>query len=137
MANRILKFSQVLVKITNKIPLFSCKKSKQTYTQRQHVTVLGLMKYLRTDYRRVIETLDLMPEVKQVIGLNRLPHYTTIHKFLQRFTRYRFDRLLDHTVDLFKTGLVTLAIDGTGFSSTCSSEYSRLEPRSLGNSCKA
>ena len=123
MANKLLKFSQILVKVTRKIPLFSCKKSKKTYTQRQHITVLGLMKYLRTDYRGVIEQLDLMPEVRQAIGLNQLPHFTTIHKFLQRFNRYRFDRLLDQTVDLFETGPVTLAIDGTGYSSTYSSEY--------------
>ena len=81
------------------------------------------MKYLRTDYRGVIEQLDLMPEVRQVIGLARLPHFTTIHKFLQRFNRYRFDRLLDRTVDLFNVGSIVLAIDGTGFSSTYSSEY--------------
>jgi len=81
------------------------------------------MKYLRTDYRGVIETLDLMPEVRQAIGLNQLPHFTTIHKFLQRFNRYRFDRLLDQTVDLFKAGPCMLAIDGTGYSSTYSSEY--------------
>lgn len=129
MASRLLKFSQVFVKITKNIPLFSCKKSKRTYTQRQHLAVLGLMKYLRTDYRGVIETLDLMPNVKQVIGLNRLPHYTTIHKFLQRFTRYRFDRLLDQTVDLFNTGSVTLAIDGTGYSSTYSSEYYKVRAK--------
>ena len=129
MANRILKFSQILVKITRKIPLFSCKKSKKVYTQRQHIAVLGLMKYLRTDYRGVIEQLDLMPEVRHAIGLSRLPHFTTIHKFLQRFTRYRFDRLLDRTVDLFNVGPVTLAIDGTGFSSTYSSEYYKVRTR--------
>ena len=129
LANRILKFSQVLTNITRKVPLFSCRKSKKLYTQRQHITVLGLMKYLRTDYRGVIDALDLMPEVRQVIGLARLPHFTTIHKFLQRFTRYRFDRLLSQTVDLFNTGPVILAIDGTGFSSTYSSEYYKVRTK--------
>lgn len=64
LANRLYKFTVNLVKVTKNIPLFSCKKSKHTYTQRQHITVLGLMKYLRTDYRGVIEILDLMPEVR-------------------------------------------------------------------------
>jgi hypothetical protein len=49
------------------------------------MTVLGLMKYLKTDYRGVIEQLALMPSVQKAIGLNQLPHFTTIHKFMQRF----------------------------------------------------
>jgi hypothetical protein len=140
LSNRLIKFTRFMVKVTRKsrIPLFSCRKSKRTYTQRQHITVLGLMKYLRTDYRGVIEQLALMPEIKQAIGLTRSPHFTTIHKFLQRFSRYRFDRLLDQTVNLFETGPCTLAIDWTGYSSVYSSEYYnvriRRKPRRFINS---
>ena len=131
LVNRLLKFTGFLVKVTRKsrIPLFSCRKSKRVYTQRQHITVLGVMKYLRTDYRGVIEQLALMPDIRQAIGLTQLPHFTTIHKFLQRFRRHLFDRLLSQTVNLFETGPCTLAIDGTGYSSTHSSEYYKVRTK--------
>ena len=123
--NRLIKFTQLLVKVVRKtrIRLFSCRKSKHTYKQYQHIVVLGLMKYLRTDYRGVIERLECMPEIMKAIGLYQLPHYTTINKFLQRFSRYRFDRILSHTVDLFDAGKCILAIDGTGYSTSRFSWY--------------
>ena len=123
--NRLIKFTQVLVKVVRKarIRLYSCRKSKHTYKQYQHVVVLGLMKYLRTDYRGVIERLQCMPEVMKAIGLYQLPHYTTIHKFLQRFSRYRFDRILSHSIDLFNTGRCIVAIDGTGYTTNRFSSY--------------
>ena len=126
--NKLIKFTQLFVKVVRKarIRLFSCRKSKHTYKQYQHIAVLGLMKYLRTDYRGIIERLHCMPEVMKAIGLYQLPHYTTIHKFLQRFSRYRFDRILSYSVDLFKNGnssSYTIAIDGTGYSTNRSSSY--------------
>ena len=126
--NRLIKFTQLLVKVVRRarIRLFSCRKSKHTYKQYQHIAILGLMKYLRTDYRGVIESLYCMPEVMKAIGLYQLPHYTTIHKFLQRFSGYRFDRILSHSVDLFNTDSIPgciLAIDATGYSSSYASAY--------------
>ena len=123
--NRLIKFTQLLVKVVRKarIPFFSCRKSRHTYKQYQHLVILGLMKYLRTDYRGVIERLYCMPEAMKAICLYQLPHYTTLHKFLQRFSRYRFDRILSHSVSLFNTGNCTLAIDATGYSNSYASAY--------------
>lgn len=69
--NRLIKLTRALVKAINRArtPLFSCKKSKHTYTQRQHSVILCLMKRMKTDYRGVIEQLELMPQLKQIIGL--------------------------------------------------------------------
>lgn len=125
LVNRLIKFTHFLVKVTRRarIPFFSCRKSKHIYKQYQHIAVLGLMKYLRTDYRGVIERLEVMPEIVKVIGLNQLPHFTTIHKFLQRFNRYRFNRILYQTINLFETGNCILAIDATGYSTNYASTY--------------
>ena len=123
--NRLIKFTQLFVKVVRKsrVRWYSCRKSKHTYRQYQHLVILGLMKYLRTDYRGVIERLECMPGIMAAIGLYQLPHYTTIHKFLQRFSRYRFDRILSHSIDLFNTGNCILAIDGTGYSTSRFSSY--------------
>ena len=64
-----------------------------------------------------------MPEVMKAIGLYQLPHFTTIQKFMKRFSRYRFDRILSHSIDLFNTDNCIIAIDGTGYSTSRFSSY--------------
>lgn len=125
LVNRLIKLTRILVKTIKKarIPLFSCRKSKHKYKQYQHIAVLGLMKYKKKDYRGIIELIELMPEIQQLIGLDQLPHFTTLHKFFQRFSHMRFDRLLSQTVNLFETGNCILAIDSTGYSSNYASPY--------------
>jgi len=123
--NRLIKLTGAIVKACRKarIPAYSCRKSKHTYKQHQHLAVLGLMKYMRQDYRGVAEVLELMPRVRKVIGLEQIPHFTTIHKFFQRFRHARLERILSRTVGMFETGDCILAIDSTGYSSSYASHY--------------
>lgn len=125
LVNSLIKLTRIFVKTIKKarISLFSCRKSKHTYKQYQHIAVLGLMKYKKEDYRGIIELLELMPKIQQIIGLDQLPHFTTLHKFFQRFSHARFDRILSQTVNLFETGNCILAIDSTGYSSNYASPY--------------
>ena len=37
--------------------------------------------YLKTTYREIIECLELMDKIRKFLGLNKLPHFTTIQKF--------------------------------------------------------
>lgn len=123
--NRLIKLTQVIIKTTknSRLPLFSNKYSKHTYKQYQHVSILCFMKYMKLNYRSVIQLLELIPKIKQLIGLNQLPHYTTIHKFFQRFNHVLFNRLLSQTANLFNTGNCILSIDSTGYSSNYASSY--------------
>ena len=123
--NRLIKIAGAIVKVCRKarIPAYSCRKSKHVYKQEQHLAVLGLMKYMRQDYRGVAEVLELMPRVRKVIGLEQVPHFTTMHKFFQRFKHTRLDRILSRTVGMFETGDCILAIDSTGYSSSYASTY--------------
>jgi hypothetical protein len=105
------------------VPWFSCRKSKHTYRQYQHLAVLGLMKYLRSDYRGIVDQLHSMPGVMAALGMYQLPHWTTLQKFLQRFSRYRFDGLLAKTVGLFQCSNSVVAVDATGFSNDHASMY--------------
>ncbi len=85
LANIIIKLTERLRPVFKKsMPAYSCRKSKHTYKQHQLAVIWCLMKYLKTNYRRIVELLELMPGVRQVIGLNRLPHFTTINKFFLR-----------------------------------------------------
>ncbi|MCC7564690.1 MAG: hypothetical protein KO206_00205 [Methanomicrobiaceae archaeon] len=66
------------------LPLYSCKYSKNTCT-RHHLLVLLLLKErLRLDYRSFVDLLAVMPPIRDLLHLDRVPHYTTLHTFLQR-----------------------------------------------------
>jgi hypothetical protein len=63
---------------------YSCPKSKQTFTQPQLMACLILRAYLRTTYRGVIERLEVMPEVREALGLAYLPHFSTLQVFANK-----------------------------------------------------
>jgi len=123
--SRLIRFTQQLVSAIrrSRVRWFSCPKSKHTYKQYQHLAVLGLMKYLRSDYRGIIDQLHDMPGVMAALGMYQLPHWTTLQKFLQRFSRYRFEAILARTVSLFQCGNSVVAVDATGFSNDHASMY--------------
>jgi hypothetical protein len=84
------------------------------------------MKRLRFTYREVVEVVALMPEVKGILGLERLPHFTTLQKFFNRVRSAVFDVLLRRAVELCGMGCTEhrwIAIDGTGHSSQYASVY--------------
>ncbi|WP_305556520.1 transposase [Methanobrevibacter sp. V74] len=51
------------------------------YNQPQLFTILAMKTYLKTTYREIVECLELMDKIRKFLGLNKLPHFTTIQKF--------------------------------------------------------
>lgn len=124
--SRLIKFVERSLRVIRRarVPWYSCRKSKHTYRQYQLLATLCLMKYLRSDYRGIVELLHNMPDVMAAMGMYQLPHWTTLQKFLQRFSRYRFDGILVQTVKLFCIGnKCVVAVDATGFSNDHASKY--------------
>ncbi len=80
---RFVELSSGLIRDA-RIPLFSSKFSKRTYTQHQLLTLLLLKEYLSEDYRDTAELTEIMDVLREKIHLNKVPHFTTIHKFCQR-----------------------------------------------------
>lgn len=124
-SNGLIKLTETKVSVCRnaRIPLYSCSKSKRMYKQYQHAVIVCLMKHFRLHYRSVIELLEITPKLREAIGLNQLPHYTTIHKFFGRFSATKMDLILGQTVRLFGIKEATIAVDSTGFSSNSSSRY--------------
>ena len=124
MANRLIKLTERLRSVFRKsLPDYSCRKSKHTYKQHQLAVIWCIMKYLKTNYRRIIELLDLMPGLRHAIGLSRLPHFTTINKFFLRINMPLTYSMFVQTVYLFPNNPTIAAIDATGYSSTYASRY--------------
>jgi len=60
------------------LPAYSSKYSRKDFTQHQLFAVLALKTFLKTDYRGVIQHLKDFSELRQDLGLDEVPHYSTL-----------------------------------------------------------
>ncbi len=75
--------------------------SPQKFTQHQLFAILVLKEFMRFDYRKVVELLKETPEYREAIGLESVPHYTTIQKASRRLLKLSSARaLLESTVKM-------------------------------------
>jgi transposase len=61
--------------------------------------------------------------MQRMLCIKRIPHFTTIQKFMQRMNKELFEKLVRACRKLLNLKDVTAAIDGTGFSNTNPSHY--------------
>ena len=66
---------------------YSCNMSNHLYTQSQLFSILVLRHFFRTDYRGIEQLLQDLPELCKVLGLKRIPHFTTLQKAEQRLLK--------------------------------------------------
>lgn len=59
-------------------------KSPHKFTQRQLMTCLVLRAYTKSTYRGVIELLEASGQLRRILCMERLPHYSTLKKFADR-----------------------------------------------------
>ncbi|MBS3112799.1 IS5 family transposase [Candidatus Woesearchaeota archaeon] len=97
------------------LPLYASKFSNKLYSQFQHLFMLIYKQFRRFTYEELLTDIASNKEFKAYLGMNKIPHYTTLIKFAQRLPCKIFDKL----VLAFK-GLIPdpkkVAIDGTGIS---------------------
>ena len=109
------------------LPSYSHRCSPKKFTQHQLFACLVLKSFLKTDYRGVVAHLTDCPSLVDSLGLNEVPHYTTLQKAAGRLlasTPAR--RLLDATVEEHlgrRRRVPRTAIDSTGLESTAASSY--------------
>lgn len=83
-----LALAQVALSIARRaLPAFSCPKSRHDFTQPQLFTLLVLRQFLRQDYRGFVQLLREWSDLRQVLGLTKIPHYTTLQKAEQRLLK--------------------------------------------------
>lgn len=68
------------------LPAYSSRFSRQDFTQHQLFAILALKHFLRTDYRGIVQWLADWSDLRRLLGLKKLPHYSTL--------KYAHDRLL-------------------------------------------
>lgn len=68
------------------LPSYSSKFSKKDFTQHQLFAILVLKLFFKTDYRGIVQLLSDLPDLRRVLELKKVPHYSTL--------KYAQDRLL-------------------------------------------
>lgn len=66
------------------LAVYSCPKSKHVFTQPQLMTCLVLKTYLKQSYRGVSEVLAASDQLREAMGLEKVPHYSALKKFSDR-----------------------------------------------------
>ena len=102
-SNKYIKFIDLSLKTvqSSRLNLYSCKYSKHVYTQHQLLVLVLLKEYISTDYRDFVELVDLMSNIKEKLDLDKVPHYTTLQKFVSRIPSSWFNLILSRTLKLF------------------------------------
>jgi hypothetical protein len=57
---------------------YSAAKSRHDFTQPQLFAILVLKAFFQTDYRGVIALLRDLSDLREVLGLKKVPHYSTL-----------------------------------------------------------
>ena len=69
------------------LPPYSDLRSRHDFTQAQIFAILALRQFFKTDYRGIIKILDENQNIKDALGLSKLPHFTTLQKAQQRMLK--------------------------------------------------
>jgi hypothetical protein len=69
------------------IPAYSSKYSKKDFTQHQLLAMLALTQFLKTDDRGFVEYLADWSDLREALGLTKLPHHTTLFHARRRLAK--------------------------------------------------
>jgi len=98
------------------LPAYRHKFSKHVFTQPQLLTLLCLMRYEDWTFREVEVRLAEHAALRKAVGLQQVPDYTTVYRFLHRLDDDTIQRVLTAVVRRLprRRGKTLLGIDGTG-----------------------
>ena len=124
-ANVLLEVASLSLRVARRFAAdYSHPKSPQKFTQPQLLACLVLRAYLKTTYRGVIEVLEVSDALRQRLGLERLPHYSTLKRFADRSDVLEIiDRMLAEIVKEFAPAPELAAMDATGIETTSASAH--------------
>jgi transposase len=106
---------------------YSHKFSPKTFTQPQLFACLVLRKFYKTDYRGIAAQLHDHSDLREILSLKKVPHFTTLQKAAVRLlSRQRFRVLLRSTLGRAMKNRRTVcraAMDSSGFACGHASRY--------------
>ena len=106
------------------VPLYSSRFSRKDFTLWQHIALVALMQRVRKSYREYAnDYLTTTEKLLDVLGLSKIPHFTTIEKFLLRVPGTLLDRVLGGFIGLTRVRWQLFSPDSSGFPPHHASHY--------------
>ena len=62
------------------LPTYGSHFSRKDFTQAQLFAILALRQFFRVDYRGIVTILSDFAELREALGLAKIPHFTTLQK---------------------------------------------------------
>lgn len=66
---------------------YSTKFSRQDFTQAQHFAMLVLRQFFKADYRKTTQMICEWSDLREILELKKVPHYTTLQKAHDRLLK--------------------------------------------------
>ena len=60
------------------LPAYSAVRSRKDFTQHQLFAILALKTFFKTDYRGIAQLLTDFADLRNDLGLEKVPHYSTL-----------------------------------------------------------
>ncbi|MDO8603876.1 MAG: IS5 family transposase [bacterium] len=112
------------------LPAYSCEKSNHIYTQHQLFALLILKQFFQEDYRGLVEVIKDFSDIRKILYLEIIPHYTTLQKASKRLlSSKKVQKLLKTTIqaaqniEILKKKSSISALDSTGMEAGHTSRY--------------
>ena len=107
------------------VRLFSSKYSKKDFTQHQHIVLRAVQqKHKGQGFRCFIqETLPDMTRLCDFLELKKIPHFTTLHKAVQRISSQFIAILINEFLVARRLKTAVVGFDASGFSLTHASHH--------------
>lgn len=116
-----------LVAAQRVLPSYTHRNSPKKFTQHQLFACLVLKNFLKTDYRGVVAHLSDHPALQETLGLDCVPHFTTLQKASRHLLASEpARRLLGSTIRLHygrRRRVAASAADSTGLECSAASGY--------------
>jgi len=117
-----LNFIKQGLEIAKAIPEYFSKFSNKVFSNHQKMILLVLKQKFKTTYRDLVEFLKVT-KIPEIIGLKRIPHFTTLIRFSKRISKNLLNNLLNYCVKFSKPKSLNLAVDATGLELNRGSEH--------------
>jgi hypothetical protein len=70
--------AQALEAAKQSLPAYSAAHSPRKFTQHQHFAIAALRQFFRVDYRGIAALLEDSRDLREVLGLDGVPHFSTL-----------------------------------------------------------
>jgi len=97
-----------------RLPFHFSKYSNKLYSNFVHVYLLILKERHKCSYRRLTELLSDI-NILRMLGIQKLPHFTTLQKFVSKISKDILQKLVLACHKLIGGNKMIVAIDSTGF----------------------